>query len=169
MPLIDHLTRKKAAILKRWLNVLFESYPPETAVFLKKEKDHFDNPVGSRISQGLEGLYDTFFQEMDKDKVLNFLDEIIRIRALQDFSPSQALAFIFLLKHVIREELADPIRAEKLGAEMLELESRIDGLALLAFDVYSKRREKIYEVRANEMKGRVSLLLRKAGITDESV
>jgi hypothetical protein len=169
MPLIDHLTRKKAAILKRWLNVLFESYPPETAVFLKKEKDHFDNPVGSRISQGLEGLYDTFFQEMDKDKVLNFLDEIIRIRALQDFSPSQALAFIFLLKHIIREELADPIRAEKLGAEMLELESRIDGLALLAFDVYSKRREKIYEVRANEMKGRVSLLLRKAGITDESV
>jgi hypothetical protein len=169
MPLIDHLTRKKAAILKRWLNVLFESYPPETAVFLKKEKDHFDNPVGSRISQGLEGLYDTFFQEMDKDKILNFLDEIIRIRALQDFSPSQALAFIFLLKHIIREELADPIRAEKLGAEMLELESRIDGLALLAFDVYSKRREKIYEVRANEMKGRVSLLLRKAGITDESV
>jgi hypothetical protein len=169
MPLIDHLTRKKAAILKRWLNVLFESYPPETAVFLKKEKDHFDNPVGSRISQGLEGLYDAFIQEMDKDKALNFLDEIIRIRALQDFSPSQALAFIFLLKHVIREELADPIRAEKLGAEMLELESRIDGLGLLAFDVYSKRREKIYEIRANEMKGRVSLLLRKAGITDESV
>ena len=169
MPLIDHLTRKKTAILKRWLNVIFESYPPETAVFLKKEKDHFDNPVGSRISQGLDGLYDAFIQEPDKDKVLNFLDEIIRIRALQDFSPSQALAFIFLLKHVIREELADPIRAEKLGAEMLELESRIDGLGLLAFDVYSKRREKIYEIRANEMKGRVSLLLRKAGITDESV
>ena len=155
--------------MKRWLNVIFESYPPETAVFLKKEKDHFDNPVGSRISQGLDGLYDAFIQEPDKDKVLNFLDEIIRIRALQDFSPSQALAFIFLLKHVIREELADPIRAEKLGAEMLELESRIDGLGLLAFDVYSKRREKIYEIRANEMKGRVSLLLRKAGITDESV
>ena len=155
--------------MKRWLNVIFESYPPETAVFLKKEKDHFDNPVGSRISQGLDGLYDAFIQEPDKDKVLNFLDEIIRIRALQDFNPSQALAFIFLLKHVIREELADPIRAEKLGAEMLELESRIDGLGLLAFDVYSKRREKIYEIRANEMKGRVSLLLRKAGITDESV
>ena len=49
------------------------------------------------------------------------------------------------------------------------MESRIDGLGLLAFDVYSKRREKIYEIRANEMKGRVSLLLRKAGITDESV
>ena len=104
--------------MKRWLNVIFESYPPETAVFLKKEKDHFDNPVGSRISQGLDGLYDAFIQEPDKDKVLNFLDEIIRIRALQDFSPSQALAFIFLLKHVIREELADPIRAEKLGAEI---------------------------------------------------
>jgi len=155
--------------LKRWLNVIFESYPPETAVFLKKEKDHFDNPVGHRIAEGLAGLYDTFIQDMETDKVIHYLDEIIRIRALQDFNPSQALAFIFLLKNVIREELANPILAEKLGAEVLEFESRIDGLALMAFDVYSKRREKIYEIRANEKKGRVNLLLRKAGITDESV
>jgi hypothetical protein len=169
MPLIDHLTRKKSAILKRWLDVIFESYPPETAVFLKKEKNHFDNPVGHRIAEGLAGLYDSFIRELEKDKVLNYLDEIIRIRALQDFSPSQALAFIFLLKNVIREELANPILAEKLGAEVLEFESRIDGLALLAFDVYCKRREKIYEVRADEKKGRVNLLLRKAGITDESL
>lgn len=155
--------------MKRWLNVIFESYPPETAVFLKKEKDHFDNPVGHRIAEGLAGLYDAFIQDMETDKVIHYLDEIIRIRALQDFNPSQALAFIFLLKNVIREELANPIVAEKLGAEVLEFESRIDGLALMAFDVYSKRREKIYEIRANEKKGRVNLLLRKAGITDESV
>jgi hypothetical protein len=169
MPLIDHLTRKKTAILGRWLNVIYESYPPETAIFLKKEKNRFDNPVGYRVSQGLEGLYDALIKEMETDKVLNFLDEIIRIRALQDFSPSQALAFIFLLKNVIREELAEAIVAEKLAAEVLELESRIDGLALLGFDVYSKRREKIYEIRANEMKGRVTLLMRKAGISDDSL
>ncbi|MEJ2672744.1 MAG: RsbRD N-terminal domain-containing protein [Deltaproteobacteria bacterium] len=169
MSLTDHLINKKSAILGRWLTTIYDSYPPETAIFLKKEKDRFDNPVGYRISEGLEGLYGALIQEMEREKVLNYLDEIIRIRALQNFNPSQALAFIFLLKTVIREELAKEILKEDLALEMLELESRIDGLALLGFDVYSKRREKLHEVRANEMKGRVSLLLRKAGIGENSL
>ena len=169
MPLTTHLTQKKSAILGRWLSTIYESYPPETAIFLRKEKDHFDNPVGYRISEGLAGLYAALLQEMETDQILTFLDEILRIRAIQDFAPSQALAFIFLLKNVIREELADEIQEENLAAEVLDLESRIDGLALMGFDVYSKCREKIYEVKANEMKGRVSFIMRKAGITDESL
>jgi len=169
MQLAAHLAQKKSAILGRWLTAIYESYPPETAIFLQKEKDRFDNPVGYRVSEGLEGLYGALTQEMERAQVLTWLDEIIRIRALQDFAPSQALAFIFLLKNVIRQELADEIQQENLAAEILELESRIDGLALLGFDVYSKRREKIYEIRANEMKGRVSLLLRKAGVGGDSL
>jgi hypothetical protein len=169
MSLTTHLLDKKAAILNRWLTAIYESYPPETSIFLRKEKDRFDNPVGYRTSEGLAGLYGALLEEMEREQVLTYLDEIIRIRALQDFQPSQALVFIFLLKKIIREELAKEIQEENLKAEMLELESRIDGLALLGFDVYSKRREKIYEIRANEMKGRVSLLLRKAGIGEDSV
>jgi hypothetical protein len=106
---------------------------------------------------------------MEIEEILAALDEIIRIRALQDCSPSQALAFVFLLKNVIREELAEELEQQNLVAELQDLESRIDGLALLGFDVYSKRREKIYEIRANEMKGRVSLLLRKAGIGENGL
>jgi hypothetical protein len=167
--LITHLSAKKSAILGRWLTAIYESYPPETAIFLRKEKDHFDNPVGYRISQGLEGLYGALLQEMETDQILACLDEIIRIRALQDFAPSQALAFIFLLKNIIRQELAEEIRKEDLALEVLEMESRIDGLALLGFDVYSKRREKIHEIRTNEMKGRISALLRRAGIGGDSL
>jgi hypothetical protein len=169
MSLATHLAQKKAAILGRWLTTIYESYPPETAIFLRKEKDRFDNPVGYRISEGLAGLFGALLEEMERDQILTYLDEIIRIRALQDFAPSQALAFIFLLKNVIREELAGEIKKENLAEELLDLEGRIDGLALLGFDVYSKRREKIYEIRANEMKGRVSLLLRKAGIGEDSL
>ena len=169
MQLATLLSQKKAAILGRWLTTIYESYPPETAIFLRKEKNRFDNPAGYRISEGLAGLYGALLQEMERDQILTFLDEIIRIRALQDFAPSQALAFIFLLKNVIRQELAEEIQKENLAAEILDLESRIDGLALLGFDVYSKRREKIYEIRANEMKGRVSLLLRKAGVGGDSL
>jgi hypothetical protein len=169
MPLTAHLIQKKAAILGRWLTTIYESYPPQTAVFLRKEKDRFDNPVGYRISEGLEGLYNALIQDFERERVLNFLDEIIRIRALQNFSPSQALAFVFLLKNVIRQELAEEIQKEDLAAEVLDLESRIDGLALLGFDVYTKRQGKLGEIRVDEMKRRISGLMRKAGISAESM
>jgi hypothetical protein len=168
MSLTAHLTEKKSAILGRWLTQIYESYPPQTAIFLRKEKDRFDNPMGYRISQGLEGLYQALLQDTERDQVLTFLDEIIRIRALQDFAPSQALAFIFLLKNVVREELAGDIREENLGAAVQELESRIDGLALLGFDVYIKRREKLLDLRVDEMKRRISGLMRKSGISVDS-
>jgi hypothetical protein len=169
MQIATLLSQKKAAILGRWLAMIFESYPPETAIFLRKEKNRFDNPAGYRISEGLEGLYGALLQEMERDQVLTCLDEIIRIRALQNFTPSQALAFIFLLKIVIREELAEEIRKENLAAELLDLESRIDGLALLGFDVYTKRREKIYEIKADEAKRRISGLMRKTGLSEDSL
>ena len=165
MQIATLLSQKKAAILGRWLAMIYESYPPETAIFLRKEKNRFDNPAGYRISEGLEGLYGALLQEMERDQVLTCLDEIIRIRALQNFTPSQALAFIFLLKIVIREELAEEIQKENLAAELLDLESRIDGLALLGFDVYTKRREKIYEIKADEAKRRISGLMRKTGLS----
>ncbi|MCK9376440.1 MAG: RsbRD N-terminal domain-containing protein [Syntrophobacterales bacterium] len=169
MQLTTHLTEKKSTILGRWLTMIFESYPPETAIFLRKEKNRFDNPVGYRISEGLEGLYDALIHDFDRERVLTFLDEIIRIRALQDFSPSQALAFIFLLKNVVRQELAKEIAGEKLAAELQDLESRIDGLALLGFDVYVKRRDKLNEMKVGEMKSRISGFLRKSGMNADDL
>jgi hypothetical protein len=169
MQLSTLLSQKKSAILGRWLSTIYESYPPETAIFLQKEKNRFDNPAGYRISEGLEGLYGALLQEMERDEILTWLDEIIRIRVLQNFAPSQALAFIFLLKNVIRQELAEEIRQENLAAEILELESRIDGLALLGFDVYVKRREKLHEIRTGEIKARIGAFMRKSGLDADSV
>ena len=169
MQIATLLSQKKAAILGRWLTMIYESYPPETAIFLRKEKNRFDNPMGYRISEGLEGLYGALLQEMEREQILTYLDEIIRIRALQNFTPSQALAFIFLLKTVIRQELAEEIQQENLAADILDLESRIDGLALLGFDVYTKRREKIYEIKANEAKRRISGLMRKTGLSEDGL
>ena len=169
MQLATLLSQKKAAILGRWLTMIYESYPPETAIFLRKEKNRFDNPAGYRISEGLEGLYGALLQEMERDQILTWLDEIIRIRALQNFTPSQALAFIFFLKNVIRQELAEEIQKENLAAEILELESRIDGLALLGFDVYTKRQGKIYEIKADEATRRISAFMRKSGLSGDSL
>ena len=44
---------------------------------------------------------------------------------------------------------------------------RLDGLALLGFDVYMQRREKLCEVKISEVKRKVSTLLRRQGMGDE--
>jgi hypothetical protein len=165
MTLAHLLSQKKPAIFERWLDMIFATYPPETTGFLKREKDRFNNPVAFRIHQGAKGLLDALISGATAEEVSKWLDEIIRIKAMQDFSPSQAMAFVFFLKRIVREELAKEIRADAhLAAEVLELESQIDGMALLGFDVFLKRREKLYEIRVDEVKRGVSGLLRKAGV-----
>jgi len=79
---------------------------------------------------------------------------------VQDFSPSQAIGFIFLLKKAIREVLESGIRGKPVLEEWMEFQSRIDQLALLAFDVYMECREKICEIRVNEAKAEREMAFR---------
>lgn len=156
------LTHKRSTILKKWFDMVIETYPPETAAFLKRQKDRFANPVGSVVFQGLEDIFGELLQGIDYERVSAFLDNIIRIRAVQDFTPSHAISFIFLLKKVIREELEKEIRKNGLSEELLKLESRIDEFALLAFDIFVKCREKIYELKAMELNNQTYSLLKRA-------
>ena len=169
---LEHLLpQKRAAILERWFQLILETYPADTSRFLKQEKDRFINPVGYTISQEIEALYDELLQEMNSDKLAACLDNIIRIRAVQDFPPSQTIAFIFLLKKAIREELASEIAENRVLEELLKFESKIDQLVLLALDIYMKCREKVFEIRVNEAKAereRVLKLLDRTNLTMES-
>jgi hypothetical protein len=167
MKLENLLSQKRFAIVERWFQLILDTYPADTSSFLKKQKDRFANPVGNTISQGIEAIYGELVQGAGLDKVSSFLDTIIRIRAIQDFSPSQAVAFVFSLKKAIREELENEALDEEVARELLALEFRIDGLALLSFDIYMKCREKVYELRANEVKNRMFKLLERANLISE--
>lgn len=159
MSLESLLAQKRASILKRWFDLIVATYPAETAKFLKRQEDRFANPIGFSIHQGIEGLLTEVVTGIDPERVSPFLDRIIRVRAIQDFTPSQAVSFVPLLKQVLREVLAGGKggkggKGEK-GADPEELaliESRIDELTLLSFDVYMQCREKIYEIKVNEVK-----------------
>ena len=167
MKLVDLLTNKRSTLVNRWLERAMEAYPADTKRFLRKQKDQFANPVGYTTSKAIDNLYDTFLQTADPERFSPILDKMIRIRAIQDFSPSQALSFIFLLKNVIREELESEIRENRLADELLVFESKIDTVALLAFDIYMQCREKLYEIRVKETKTQVSRLLQRANLQSE--
>jgi hypothetical protein len=159
----NQLIAKKSAILKKWFDAVADTYPDNTAAFLKKQKAQFTNPVGYTLSEGLEGLFDSLLKGMIPDTVSIFLDSIVRIRAIQEFAPSEAVAFIFLLKRIVREELGPDVPGQPgLNDELLAFDSSIDDLALYSFDLYIKCREKIYELKANEARNMTFRLLQQA-------
>lgn len=161
MNLKNQLIAKKSAILKKWFNAVADTYPDNTASFLKKQKAQFTNPVGYTLAEGLEGLFDALLKGMIPDTVSTFLDSIIRIRAIQEFTPSEAVAFIFQLKKIVREELGNEIARQQVN-ELAAFDSSIDDLALYSFDIYMKCREKIYDLKANEARNMTFRLLQQA-------
>lgn len=164
MKLNDLLKKKKSTILNNWLNTLLKSYSSDARRFFTKQKDQFANPVGTTLSRELEKLYDLITQEWDTNQIASVLDNIIRLRAIQDFLPSQALSFIFELKKILRKELKKEIVTHDLLDEVLEMEVEIDRLALLGFDVYTNCRQRLYEIRVNEVKSQVSGFMKKSGM-----
>lgn len=161
MNLKNQLIAKKSAILKKWFNAVADTYPDNTASFLKKQKAQFTNPVGYTLAEGLEGLFDALLKGMIPDTVSTFLDSIIRIRAIQEFTPSEAVAFVFQLKKIVREELGNEIARQQVN-ELAAFDSSIDDLALYSFDIYMKCREKIYDLKANEARNMTFRLLQQA-------
>jgi hypothetical protein len=164
------LWQKKAAVLERWFDSVLATYAPETANLLRKEANRFANPVGHTVHHAMEGLYDGLVQhgDLDPEKLSPLVDKIVRIRAIQDFSPSRAIAFIFLLKKIVKAELENEIRDNPIFVEDLAvLESKIDELGLLGFDIYAACREKLYEVRLNEIRDRSYRLLQRANLLAE--
>ena len=152
MALTKLLTQYKDAILQRWLDLITDTYPTEASAFLKG-KDRFSNPVGYTISQEINAVYEELLQgRVDSDRASTSLDNIIRIRAIQDFSPHEAVSFVFLLKKAMLEELGSEIEKEQSFREWLEFEPEIDKLASVAFDKYVECREKICELRVKEVK-----------------
>lgn len=163
----DLLLERKSSIINKWFDSIIESYPADSSNFFKKQKNRFLNPVGQTISVGIGDLFDQLLQGADPEKFFPFLNDIIKIRAVQDFSPSKAVSFIFLLKQVVREELKSEIRKNQISDELTSFESQIDALALLSFDIYVKCRERIYEIKADETIRMTYRLLQRANLICE--
>ncbi|MGB9710357.1 MAG: RsbRD N-terminal domain-containing protein [Thermodesulfovibrio sp.] len=163
MTINDLLSKKKESIIEKSFNLTISTYPENTQAFFKEKKKQFTNPVGYTIYQGIQDIIDRLINDESLDSFILPLEEIIKIRAVQDFSPSQAVGFIFFIKKAVYEELSKEIAPDKL----LEFLSQIDSLALVAFDIFMKYREKIYDLKAKELIDRTWWILKKYNIVSE--
>ncbi|WP_372678391.1 RsbRD N-terminal domain-containing protein [Desulfosarcina sp.] len=160
------LAAKKQEILESWFQATVDSYPAETARFIKSQKDPFANPVGQATYRSLEALVEALTAGHGREVMTTALDPILRIRAVQTFTPSMATSFVFSLKQIIRQHL--PGDGRDADVDMNALDRQIDEMAMAAFDIYVACREKIYELKATESRKQFFGSLKRAGLIDET-
>jgi hypothetical protein len=165
LSLQELLAKHRSAIVEDWFQVLVDSYPAETGRFLRQRQDRFANPVGATLGEETERIFDFLAAgETDSPEVREALDRILRIRAVQSFSPAQALGFLLELKRVVRRRLGREAAQAGLAEELAALEDRADRLLLAGADVYCACREQVQELKVNEMRKLYSKVLERSGV-----
>ncbi|WFS62980.1 RsbRD N-terminal domain-containing protein [Pseudodesulfovibrio thermohalotolerans] len=158
------LAARKAELSEKWADLVLKTYPKETQKVWSRQKDRFQNPVGAAIIEATGELIDHLIEWQDAGRIAVSLDRLIRIRAVQDFTPSQAISFVYLLKKLLRDEFFRPMKKNGTLDELLKFEAKVDNLAMMSFDIYCKSREEVFRFRVEEVKRTQSSLLRKAGL-----
>ncbi|MDA8084731.1 MAG: RsbRD N-terminal domain-containing protein [Nitrospiraceae bacterium] len=162
MSLSRLLSEKRSAILGSWFDAALVTFPQDTSNFIKKGGNPFANPIGHSMRSSFERIFDGLLNEESVGALSAPLDDLIRVRAVQDFTPSQAVSFVFVLKGLIRDIAAQQRPSAELLDELYRLEEKIDSLALAAFDIFMKCREKLYDIKANEVKNMTYRILQRA-------
>jgi hypothetical protein len=163
MKLLDILRERREAVADRWRELVFETYPPQAVAFLRRERDGFRNPVGATIRQAIGELAEGLIGGADAGALAGPLDALVRMRAVQGFSPGETVGFVFLFRRALGDVLRDVLEKAPAG-ELLELYARLDAMALLAWDRHATCREKVSEIRAREATARTYSLLKRAGL-----
>lgn len=146
-----------------WLERTLRAYSPEYARFVMGNQDPFANPVAGILRDGLSELFEALLDDADLERCRRALDPIVRLKAVQEAPPSEALAFVPMLKEIVREEFGKQTENDEARCALLDLDARIDNVVLLAFDLYSECREKIFQIRVNELKRNTAGLVRRGG------
>jgi hypothetical protein len=160
------LTSRKEEILRTWLDLIFESYPPNGRAFLKSERNEFHNPVGHCFREGTSQLLEGLIKGVPLEEMEPALDRIVRIRAVQDCTASEATVFVFSLKEAIRRELVAELGGESIRGEMTVLESTIDKLAQAAFDTYAGCKQRIFDIQVRAERAKWAMLLERTSRQD---
>jgi hypothetical protein len=163
------LERNRKQIVKAWLQGVVNTYPPKTSEFLTSQKDQFANPIGANLARDLDSIFTQLLQEQSSDALYTAVDGIIRVRAVQDFTPSAAVGCFLQLKNIVRQVVGTQIRDQDLLHELAGFDAKIDQLMLTAFEAFVHCREKIWELKAKEAQHRTKNLLRKKAGVDWTV
>lgn len=169
MGLFEAVAERSEELSQKWAELILGTYPPETQTVWRKNRDQFTNPVGCCILESTSRLIPLLLTWNDAEAVAKALDQIVKIRAVQDFSPSQALSFVFLFKKILRQEFVQELSAKGELEDLLRFETRVDNLAVMAFDLYVASRDQVARMRVDEVKRAHTNIVRRANLMKADV
>jgi hypothetical protein len=147
------LREKRLEIADNLFKCIVKTYEKETERFLIGGKDRFENPMGWNFKDATWGLLDEIFGKNRDSEIKKNLETIIKIRAIQDFEPSEAILFVIDLKNLILDVLNK--NSVTLDKETLsDILLLTDKIYLMAMDIYMNCRENFWQIKFNEVMNR---------------
>ncbi len=111
----------------------------------------FKNPVAYHIDQTAHDVVGFLFSDEDDPDMPASLEDMCRLMALQDASPSSVFASFFKLRSIIFSKIG---KSDTDMEAVMLVDGRIDACVLKAMDYYSVCREQIMQFRIDELKRR---------------
>lgn len=178
MTLTEFAKENKEVLLQKWVDVFYNAYPLGSTGFVRTSTDEFTNPIGLITQKSLDVLFDAVIGlDVEPKAVHDALDKLIQLRAVQDMSPSKAVGPLAQIKLILKQdpfqaclkENKDSRRLSFLFEDFFIVEARVDSLILMALDLYSRDREKIFNLRVEEIHRNQSQLVRWAKVREDKL
>jgi len=157
------LEKKKSLVLREWIAAIFDTYPDDTGKFFQDEQDMFANPIGHTTRANAQNILEGLIEGVNIDALSAYVEAIIQIRAVQHFTPVQAVSFINSLKTVMVTHLKPEINKYKLWDEWDELEAIIEDLTLQTVKAHRMMIERIQHIREREIENQERFLIKLMG------
>lgn len=156
------LEDNKEIIREKWYSIIAGTYQDTSGKFFFRNRDQqFSNPVAWTFTKEIPIILDEIIEGRKSEALYTALENVLRIRAVQEFSPSEALSFILSLKVLVKELLGNNIEDRTIKSDFNDFEAKVDAVLLISFDIYNRMREKLMEVRINELKRRYDSFLQR--------
>ncbi|MGE5423397.1 MAG: RsbRD N-terminal domain-containing protein [Ignavibacteriales bacterium] len=146
------LNDKKQSILSKWQAVANGSYGAQDPRHVRKTGGRFSDPIGYVTGETTAEILEWLIENESTVDINSPLEEICRLKAVQDISPDEGMSFIFALKPIIRNEIRVGHSLDNWTAELEELDKRIDEVGWRALAIYTDCRSRIHEIKMNEIK-----------------
>lgn len=174
----DKIKQEKDTLLQKWVDKYYAAYPLGSTGFIRTSTDKFKNPIGIITQTSLSTLYDAAIgEDIEFSDVHNALNELVKLRAVQEMPPSRAVGPMAQLKTLFKEEVFDSLVKNNNNSKVLQeifegfftVAARIDSLLLLSMDLYSADREKVFNLRVEEIHRSQSQITRWAKLREEKM
>jgi len=150
MDLAEAFRNYREKIVDKWVDYTLSTYI--SSDFFKRERDQFANPIGASVREALDSLFTMISKGAEPSDFRVPVEKLMKVRAVQEFTPAQAVAPLNAVKHITREVLAADKERAVFVKDLYDFEFRVDLAVLAAFDIYMESRERLYKVRIAEIK-----------------